>query len=66
MESIRYGGTMIEKLTELLTQVKALMQTMKKSNQVDEDLQIKVEALEKEKTAALDLVDEILAELKKS
>ena len=38
---------MIEKLTELLTQVKALMQTMKKSNQVDEDLQIKVEALEK-------------------
>lgn len=57
---------MIEKLTELLTQVKALMQTMKKSNQVDEDLQIKVEALEKEKTAALDLVDEILAELKKS
>ena len=57
---------MIEKLTELLTQVKALMQTMKNSNQVDEDLQIKVEALEKEKTAALDLVDEILAELKKS
>ena len=57
---------MIEKLTELLTQVKALMQTLKKSNQVDEDLQIKVEALEKEKTAALDLVDEILAELKKS
>ena len=57
---------MIEKLTELLTQVKALMQTMKKSNQVDEDLQIKVESLEKENTAALDLVDEILAELKKS
>ena len=57
---------MIEKLTELLTQVKALMQTMKRGNQADEDLQIKLEALEKEKTAALDLVDEILAELKKS
>jgi len=50
---------MIEKLTELLTQLKAVLQTVTIRNKNEEVLQKKLVELEQEKTAALELINQI-------
>ena len=56
---------MIEKLTELLSQLKAVLQTAKNRNGNEEVLKTKIDELEHEKTAALELIKEMQEELQK-
>ena len=56
---------MIEKLTELLTQLKAVLQTAKSRNGNEEVLKTKIDELEHERTAALELIDQMQKELQK-
>jgi len=56
---------MIEKLTELLTQLKAVLQTVTIRNKNEEVLQKKLVELEQEKTAALELINQMSKELHK-
>ena len=56
---------MIEKLTALLTQLKAVLQTAKSRTGNEEVLQTKIDELEYEKTAALELIDQMQKELQK-
>ena len=55
----------IEKLTELLSQLKAVLQTAKNRNGNEEVLKTKIDELEHEKTAALELIKEMQEELQK-
>ena len=56
---------MIEKLTELLTHLKAVLQTAKSRTGNEEVLQTKIAELEHERTAALELIDQMQKELQK-
>ena len=56
---------MIEKLTELLSQLKAVLQTAKNRNGNEEVLKTKIDELEHEKTAALELINQMQKELQK-
>jgi len=56
---------MIEKLTELLSQLKSMLQTRKNSSENEEVLQKKLDDLETEKTAALEIIDQMQKELQK-
>ena len=56
---------MIEKLTELLTQLKVVLQSVKSNRGKEEVLQKQLDELEQEKTAALELINQMQKELKK-
>lgn len=56
---------MLEKLTELLAQLKAVLQTVTIRNKNEEVLQKKLVELEQEKTAALELINQMSKELHK-
>ena len=56
---------MIEKLTELLAQLKTVLQTVKHHSGNEEVLKTKIDELEHEKTAALELINQMQKELKK-
>lgn len=56
---------MIEKLTELLAQLKTVLQTMKNRGGNEEVLQKKLDELNQEKTTALELIHEMSKELQK-
>ena len=56
---------MIEKLTELLAQLKAVLQIRKNYSKNEEVLQKKLDELETEKTAALELINQMSKELQK-
>jgi len=56
---------MIEKLTELVIQLKAILQVGKTRAANEEILQKKLDELETEKTAALELINQMQKELQK-
>jgi len=58
-------GQMIEKLTELVIQLKAILQVGKTRAANEEILQKKLDELETEKTAALELINQMQKELQK-